>query len=114
MAKRFLPIGPVAPGLPPGEIDVGGRLRVLRTGRGLSMRALAKKSGLNVNTLSLIENQHTSPSVSTLQQLALALNVPLTAFFEVDIRRSTSYFKRPASALGLPSPMGRWKTSVLV
>ena len=35
-----------------------------------------------MNPLSLIENGKTSPSVSTLQQLALALDVPITAFFE--------------------------------
>ena len=56
-----------------GEIDVGQRLRELRAMRGLSLRALSGQSGLNVNTLSLIENRRTSPSVSTLQQLALTL-----------------------------------------
>ncbi len=39
-------------------------------------------SGLNINTLSLIENEHTSPSVSTLQQLAQSLQVPISEFFE--------------------------------
>jgi transcriptional regulator with XRE-family HTH domain len=62
-------------------IDVGIRLRMLRARAGLSIRALAEKSGLNVNTLSLIENGKTSPSVSTLQQLAVALGVPVTEFF---------------------------------
>ena len=64
-----------------GSIDVGARLRMLRAGAGLSIRALAEMSGLNVNTLSLIENGKTSPSVSTLQQLAGALGVPVTEFF---------------------------------
>ncbi len=64
-----------------GSIDVGARLRMLRAGAGLSIRALAEMSRLNVNTLSLIENGKTSPSVSTLQQLAGALGVPVTEFF---------------------------------
>jgi transcriptional regulator with XRE-family HTH domain len=68
----------------PPEINVGLRLRALRSERDLSIRALAEKSGLNINTLSLIENGKTSPSVSTLQQLALGLKVPITAFFETD------------------------------
>jgi transcriptional regulator with XRE-family HTH domain len=67
-----------------GEIRVGDRLRDIRSGLGLSIRALAEMSGLNVNTLSLIENGRTSPSVSTLQQLAQSLNVPITTFFETD------------------------------
>lgn len=64
------------------EVNVGRRLRELRAGRNLSIRALAEQSGLNVNTLSMIENGKTSPSVSTLQQAAAALGVPIAAFFE--------------------------------
>jgi len=67
---------------PPSEVDVGHRLRQLRLERGLSIRSLAEQSGLNVNTLSLIENNKTSPSVSTLQQIAAALRTPITVFFE--------------------------------
>jgi len=63
------------------KVDVGRRLRGLRGERGLSLRALAEKSGLNINTLSLIENGHTSPSVSTLQQLAGSLEVSISDFF---------------------------------
>jgi len=84
------------------EIDVGRQLRKLRTESGLSIRALAESSGLNVNTLSLIENGKTSPSVSTLQQLAAALDVSITAFFETDIpKNNISYLKagqRPRGA----------------
>jgi transcriptional regulator with XRE-family HTH domain len=69
------------------EINVGRRLQELRAMQGLSIRSLAKASGLNFNTLSLIENEKTSPNVSTLQQLAAALRVPITAFFET----STTY-----------------------
>ncbi len=68
----------------PADLLVGKKLRELRTRKGLSLRALAEQSGLNVNTLSLIENGKSSPSVSTLQQLAIALDVPITAFFEVE------------------------------
>jgi transcriptional regulator with XRE-family HTH domain len=66
------------------EINVGQRLHELRISRGLSLRALAEQSGLNVNTLSLIENQRSSPSVSTLQLLAQSLQVHISAFFDMD------------------------------
>jgi len=66
------------------EINVGRRLQELRTEQGFSIRALAELSGLNFNTLSLIENEKTSPNVNTMQQLATALQVPITAFFEPD------------------------------
>jgi transcriptional regulator with XRE-family HTH domain len=57
------------------------RLRELRRERNLTLRELSEKSGLAINTLSMIETGKTSPSVSTLQQLARALGVPITAFF---------------------------------
>ena len=69
------------------EETLGNRLRELRRQQGLSLRALAEKSGLSANTLSLIENGKTSPSVATLQQIAIALNIPITAFFEVKVNR---------------------------
>jgi transcriptional regulator with XRE-family HTH domain len=61
---------------------MGQQLRALRQKKNLSVRALAARSGLAINTLSMIENGKTSPSVSTLQILARALEVPITAFFE--------------------------------
>jgi len=64
-------------------VSVGKRLRELRTSSGYSIKNLAEKSGLAVNTLSLIENEKTSPSVNTLEQLARALEIPLTSFFEL-------------------------------
>jgi transcriptional regulator with XRE-family HTH domain len=94
------------------EVDVGRCLRKLRTERSLSIRALAGLSGLNANTLSLIENGKTSPSVSTLQQLASALEVPITAFFETNIpKNNISFLKagqrpRAAFAHGLFEDLG--------
>ena len=76
------------------KIDVGKRLREIRTRHGLSIRSLAELSSLNFNTLSLIENEKTSPSVSTLQQLAQALQVPITAFFETPIAQPEVLFQK--------------------
>ncbi|HHX08949.1 MAG TPA: helix-turn-helix domain-containing protein, partial [Chloroflexi bacterium] len=88
----------------PAEIVVGLRLRDLRTKRGFSLRALAEISGLNVNTLSLVENGKSSASVSTLQQLSSALDVPIAAFFESEpITRQVVFTpsdQRPGVAFG--------------
>ena len=61
---------------------VGQRIRELRTKSGLSLRALAGLSGLSTNAISLIERGDNSPTVSSLHNLATALDVPITAFFE--------------------------------
>lgn len=88
----------------PTEILVGRNLRDLRTKKGLSLRALAELSGLNVNTLSLVENGKSSPSVGTLQQLAQALDVPINSFFESELIEKRIVFTpadhRPQAAFG--------------
>src|SRR4030066_1937087 len=80
--------------LTPPLIDVGRNLRDMRAERELSIRSLAELSGLNVNTLSMIENGKSSPSVSTLQQLASALEVPITAFFENDVPKNNISYQK--------------------
>lgn len=88
----------------PAEVLVGRHLRELRTRHGYSLRELADRSGLNVNTLSLVENGRSSPSVSTLQQLAVALNVPISAFFASEPAQKRVVFtpaaQRPQAAFG--------------
>lgn len=77
-----LSVGDMAGNKEAAEANVGDRLRELRQQKRLSIRALAGQSGLAINTLSMIENGKTSPSVSTLQILANTLDVPVAAFFE--------------------------------
>ncbi|RRR69581.1 MAG: cupin domain-containing protein [Candidatus Viridilinea halotolerans] len=88
------------------SLDVGRRLRTLREARRLTMRALAEASGLAVNTLSLIEHGKTSPSVSTLQQLAIALQVPISTFFEPELPRSRIVFRKADQHRSVPFSHG--------
>lgn len=74
--------------------DVGLRLRAFRQERGLSLRALAELCDLSPNTISLIERGTSSPSVSTLQRLATALGVPITAFFTDPVERMSVIMTR--------------------
>jgi len=64
------------------KLLVGQRIRAIRTEKGLSLRALAGLSNLSTNAISLIERGDNSPTVSSLHNLATALSVPITAFFE--------------------------------
>lgn len=63
------------------EIAIGRELRAFRRQRGITVAELARQTGLSIGMLSKIENGNTSPSLTTLQALAQALSVPLTAFF---------------------------------
>jgi transcriptional regulator with XRE-family HTH domain len=62
--------------------SVGNKLRKVREERGLSQRELAQSAGISTNAISLIERDENSPSVSTLQSLATALNVKMSYFFD--------------------------------
>jgi transcriptional regulator with XRE-family HTH domain len=84
------------------SVDVGQRLRVLREERGISMRALARRSGLSANALSMIERGLTSPSVSTLNKLATALEVPITAFFRQEPVREQVVFRKASERTRVP------------
>jgi transcriptional regulator with XRE-family HTH domain len=93
----------------PSPIDVGGRLRELRQERGMSMRALARASGLSTNALSMIERARTSPSVSTLYKIADALEVPITAFFRTEPPRQEVVYRKPSQRSKIPFPRGLWE-----
>ncbi len=109
-------VAPVTANSITAEADVGRRLRELRAERDMSLRALAERSGLNVNTLSLIENSKTSPSVGTLQQIAAALDTPIVSFFEIGApKNSVAYSKagrrsRAAFAHGILEDLGHGMT----
>ena len=65
----------------PAEPAVGRRIRELRQRRGLTQRTLAQACDLSANAIGLIERGESSPSVSTLHRLALALDVPIADLF---------------------------------
>lgn len=63
------------------EIAIGHEVRAFRKKLGITGADLASATGISLGMLSKIENGNTSPSLTTLQSLARALGVPLTAFF---------------------------------
>jgi transcriptional regulator with XRE-family HTH domain len=54
------------------------QLRQIREGKGVSLRALAKLSGVGLATLSRLEAGQFDPRLNTLRRLALALGVTVT------------------------------------
>jgi transcriptional regulator with XRE-family HTH domain len=62
------------------EMAIGHEVRTLRKKLGITGSDLASATGISLGMLSKIENGNTSPSLTTLQALAQALGVPLTAF----------------------------------
>lgn len=61
---------------------IARRVRELRDAHGLSLDALASRSGVGRSTISLIERGESSPTAAVLDKLASALGVALAALFE--------------------------------
>ena len=64
------------------EAAIGRQVRSLRKKLDMRVTELAKLAGLSSGMMSKIENGLTSPSLSTLSSLSVALNVPFTALFQ--------------------------------
>lgn len=57
-------------------MNVGERIRAARTERGITVAALAERSGLSKGLISQVETGKTSPSIATLEKLADGLGIP--------------------------------------
>jgi transcriptional regulator with XRE-family HTH domain len=62
-------------------MEVGRRLRELRESRNLSQGDIETRTGLLRCYTSRVENGHTVPSIETIEKYAIALGIPLFAFF---------------------------------
>ncbi len=63
------------------DLAIGSAVRDLRENQGLTARQLAADSNVSAAMISRIENGQASPSISTLNALSKALNVPMVSLF---------------------------------
>ena len=66
-------------------MDIGARLQLVRKSKGLSQRELAKRVGVTNSTISLIEQNKVSPSVSSLKKVLDGIPISLADFFTMDL-----------------------------
>ncbi|MCX8062695.1 MAG: helix-turn-helix domain-containing protein, partial [Anaerolineales bacterium] len=95
--------------LPSFELNLGARIKELRTERNLSIRAVSKKSGISLNALSRIERNLTSPSVSTLYKIAEALDIPMSRFFQDRYQCNDVVFCKKDHSAKVPFLRGLWE-----
>jgi len=104
---------------------IAARVRELRAARGLSLDALAGKSGVSRSMISVIERGESSPTAVVLEKLATGLGVTMPSLFEAPAiaarapdgplaRRddqpqwrdpASGYLRRNVSPPGVPQPM---------
>lgn len=78
-------------------MDIGGKIRQLRTQKGLTLEELASRSELTKGFLSQLERNLTSPSIDSLDDILEALGTNLAEFFQEDrneqiIFRASDFF----------------------
>ncbi|POP66895.1 XRE family transcriptional regulator [Pseudomonas syringae] len=62
-------------------LDVGERLQSIRKLKGLSQRELAKRAGVTNSTISMIEKNSVSPSISSLRKVLGGIPMSMVEFF---------------------------------
>lgn len=103
---------------------IAQRVRELRAAQGLSLEALAARSGVSRSMISLVERGESSPTAVVLEKLATGLGVVLASLFDAPAgggrapspvaRRAdqpqwqdpaSGYLRRNVSPAGVPLPM---------
>jgi len=69
--------------------DVGTRLKAVRKLSGFSQRELAKRAGVTNSTISMIEKNSVSPSISSLRKVLSGLPMTLLEFFDTGDQGNT-------------------------
>jgi len=74
--------------------DIGARLRRIRQQQGFSQRELARRAGVTNTTISLIEKNKSSPSISSLKKVLDGIPMSLAEFFALDVPPGEQVFFR--------------------
>lgn len=72
------------------KIDIGPKIREIRLQKGLKLKDVAKETGLSVSLISQVENNNTSPSLSTLIKLLNFLGMDAGFILGDSNRKKTS------------------------
>ena len=83
------------------EDHVGEAVRRLRAREGLTLAGLAERSGVSSAMISKIERGQVSASLSSLDQLAAALSVPIANLFAASVERREISFVRAGEGMAV-------------
>lgn len=70
-------------------MDIGKKIRILRSKRGMTLKELSEKSDLSIGFLSQLERGLNTIAVDSLEKLAEILEVPLAYFFHMPVKKES-------------------------
>lgn len=73
---------------------LGKQIKGIRLSKDVSLRGLAKHTGLTRSFLSQVERSITAPSITSLEKIACALNIGLSYFFKEEFPKEFSLLKK--------------------
>src|SRR4051812_40800362 len=94
------------------EANLGDAVRRLRERQHISLRTLAEKTNFSPSFISQVENGQASPSLSSMEKIALALGVTLGEFFQWTENKAP-LLVRAADRHGLNSEWSKAKIEAL-
>lgn len=68
--------------------NIGDNIKTLRESRNLSLKDLAKRSGLSSSLISQIEHEKVSPSLSTLKKLLAAMDETIISLVQLNYKEN--------------------------
>ncbi|MBI5555839.1 MAG: helix-turn-helix transcriptional regulator [Elusimicrobia bacterium] len=78
-------------------MKIGYKIKSLRNRQRVTLAELAKRTGLTTSFLSQLERDLTSPSISSLEKIALSLGTKVANFFETAEKKELVFIKKGAA-----------------
>ncbi|WJH35713.1 cupin domain-containing protein [Paenibacillus sp. CC-CFT747] len=75
-------------------MDIGSTIRAIRKRKNITIAQICEETGLSQGFMSQVETNKTSPSISTLENIAQALKVPLAYLLLKKDQRMNKVFKK--------------------
>ena len=91
-----------------GAVEVGARIKEIRTKKGISQTELAKLVGVTPSTISQVESNVIFPSLPALMKMAEVLSVHVSSFFQAtsELARRLVFFGQDAVEVQVPASVG--------
>jgi len=78
----------------PAPLDIGKKLREIRSLKKLTLKEVSQKSGVSITQISEVERNLTSPTVPTLIKIAKGLGQDISVFFESNNKKQISIVRK--------------------